>query len=276
MSTFKRSFFLTHVLLCLFLATSVQASKYYVYKFSDNVSHFVKNEARQPSMKVQLTLRDRFVLGDGAFLAIIDKESNRLYYTRKAGVQTVAQIVSNARKQSREITSLASRQAFHALQEPTKRASVLGAVSRGQNHDSDTTYLIYAALYEAINKSHIPTSSAIVLNQFSEGDEDYFIVQNTTDMPLFANIIKLASADEKPQLCLEVDATDEMGHILVAPRQQLALTQYPFAQQGDEDQYLLFATEYPFDTQALKLLLKSGKEPEKSQKHVKLYLCFPR
>lgn len=271
----KQQLLLLGILLWLPFQQEVFSAKYYIYKIEGKIMQLKNDKWVSPSLRDEINIRDKFDLREGAILAIADKESHRVYYTKEEGIQNVAQIISTARKQSDKISKLTFQQALASMKGDTKNVSVFGVVSRGTNSSVDTTHLIYAYLYNIIKqRSYVKKQTNLYLSCVQCDNQWCFNVKNDYNEPLFFNILRLPSEKQKPLLCIDFISDNDTPYIIANPNSEVCLIQYPYVKTDESYEYLLFATDCPFDSQALRILLDSNAAPQKTDNEIKIFTSY--
>lgn len=240
---------------------------YYIHQMTGDVKQLSDDRLVTPQRRASVSPSDRFVLQPGAMLAIADSESKRVYVTRTAGTQNVAQIISAARRQSSNATALALRQMRASATGKEKSVTVQGVVNRDDGSGASTVRRLYATLMRQLQNPDREKEISLILRRKIQGDTWHFIVVNKTGTVLYVNILAL-HAGQPPHLCLDTDKISPA--VAVAPSGETNLTQFPFANDGSGGRYLLFASETPFDSQALQQLFDAGKQPDESTKPLPL------
>ena len=270
-------FYSLFVMSCLCGHPPIHATDYYVFRFSGLLLQHKNDKWVVPKERDSVVLRDQFKLEEGANLAIADRKNGRVYYTNKSGVQNVAQIISAARRQSDDISMLTLQQALASMKKDgTRKYPVLGVVNRGGNLQIDTTFIIYSQLCHNIKLQHINGEDSIVsLSYVHQGDIWFFHANNNSPDYLYINIVQVPSdksAILKASLCLDFGSSNETPFIIIPPYSEMDLSQFHFADFPKKDcLYYLFASEYPFDSQSLKILLENGETPIENDCKINLY-----
>lgn len=256
---------------CLLYPISTQAG-YYIHQLTGDVKIYANDRLITPQRRASVSLSDRFVLQSGAMLAIADSESKRVYVTRTAGTQNVAQIISAARRQASHTTALALQQMQESATGKMKNITVQGAVNRGNGNGGIIETRVHAALLRHLQKPGKEKKPSLILQRIAQGDTWHFNVVNHTDNVLFVNVLTLRKG-HSPHLCLDTDGDEGTVAIAVAPSGETALTQFLFTADGSADRYLLFASEQPFDSSTLQMLFDTGVQPDKGTKPLPLLFC---
>lgn len=258
-------------LLMTVLPSTIQAAQYYIHNLEGSVERLVGNEWKPATKNEKTALPDKFSLKEGAMLAIGDKETHRVYITREAGVQNVAQIIQKARSQSSQTTRLALQKAVEASGGQYKpRAAIMGVGYRAGTSEeamvNDPSMKTYAAICQFVKKPKNVKTPQVLLTQVEEDGYAYFKVENQTDLLLYLNVMAIPKDDEKSYLCFDTGDVNAEDIPAVAPHSDITLTQYPFIHEDATCQYLLFASPEPFDAQMLNSLIKQQNPPTKGAK----------
>ena len=266
-----------HILgLLLLLTGTLQASTYRIYKMEGDVRILKNDKWVTPQASQELSVRDQFMIGSQGRLGIVVNETHRIYYTVSCGKQNVAQIISAARKQSDRIASNMHKQLVDNKQQKGSSLPVFGGVNRGSMQENTTTELVYATIYQYIQERSHRSDTQITAEKVVDGDSYYFKASNHTGKPLYANVIRLPlTPDEHPQVCMEVGYTMNEPFLIMGPQQETSWSGYSFLCEEPRRQYLLFASEQPYDCQALQMMLRTMSPPELSSDNgTKVYLYF--
>ena len=239
------------------------SAKYSVFKSVGVVKILRNNTWTSVKGRMSVTLKDKFQLEETAKLGIVDEESNRIYYTTKAGNQNLAQIISNARKESDRLVSNVSKQIMESMQGAGKRMAFLGGVNRGTKDSNGVLDFIHSKIIEVVqagaNREEYLTGDSISSVRVSDGSSFCFQIHNKSNKPLFVNIVRLPAApSEKLVLCLDIGYTMNEPYLMVGAESSLLLSDYQFVPDSVPHTYMLIASEKAFDCQALKLLLKKS------------------
>lgn len=269
--------FLSILLLFLMLTSSMATGRYAVFKISGDVKLKQTEVWTVPVLRMEVTFRDQFLLGEQSRLGIVDKETHRIYYTDKKGKRNVAQIISEAKKQAEEVTGLVNKQIRSSFKGDSHRMQVAGASYRGMTDDAETQ-AVYASIRKALTKNaSIITNDRLLLEKINSIEESvsFFRITNSMDLPVYVNILDCSK--EHPSLCFNLGYTYDEPFLLIAPGKPIDIRQFLFADIEDKNDYLLFASEFPFDTQVLQLLLDKNAVPaDDSQVAVDIYFSTLR
>ena len=257
----KTIFYALLLLMMSAASPAVHAAQYYIHNLEGSVERLVGNEWKQAAKNEKIVLQDKFSLKAGAMLAIGDKETHRVYITREAGVQNVAQIIQNARKQSSQTTRLALQKAIEASGGKEKpHAAIMGVGYRAGTSEealiNDVNMKSYVSILQYVTKPKKSKTTPVVLTRLEEDDYQYFKVENHTDQLLYFNILALPKNEEKPYLCLDTGDVTSEDIPVVAPQSDITLQQYPFIDEDASCQYLLFASYELFDAQMINSFLR--------------------
>lgn len=252
----------------LLLATTLQAATYRIYKVEGDVLILENDQWVTPKDRQQISIGDQFMIGEQGRLGIVVNETNRIYYSVQSGKQNVAQIISASRKQSDRLASNMYKQLVANRTQKDTSLPILGGVNRGDNQEDDPTAKVYAAIYQYIHtpKKHKQKKEYVRADRVTDGDCYFFRAENDTDVPLYANVIRLPLApDEHPQICMEVGYTMNEPYLVMGASQATEWSNYTFLVEESRHKYLLFASEIPYDCQALQMMLKTLLPPAQSK-----------
>ena len=260
------------LLFFLVLSATTQAASYRIYKFEGDVRILQANKWVKPQKNQELFVRDQFLIGEQGVLGIVVNETHRIYYNVQSGKQNVAQIISAARKQSDRIARNMHKQLTTNNKLGNSSLPVMGGVNRG-NIQEHNTALVYAAIYHYIKSEVKQTTSPITAQMVYNGDNYHFKTINHIDKPLYVNVIRLPiDSDEYPQICMEVGYTENEPFLVIDANKEIDWNNYSFVIEESKHKYLVFASEVPYDCQALQMMLKTQQPPDVSGKQSTVFL----
>lgn len=262
--------------LMIVLPSTVQAAQYYIHNLEGSVERLVGNDWKPAAKNEKLVLPDKFSLKEGAMLAIGDRDTHRVYITREAGVQNVAQIIQKARQQSSQTTRLALQKAIEASGDLNKpHVAIMGVGYRAGTSEAamanDVNMKTYASICQFVKKPKASKTPQVQLTCVEEDGYEYFKVENLTDQLLYFNILAIPQGDGKSYLCLDTGDVASEDIPAVAPHADILLEQYPFIHEDVSCQYLLFASQEPFDAQMINSFIRQQSTPTKGAKPQPLY-----
>lgn len=247
-----------------------QPTGYAIYKLTGTVSLKKGSEWSVLQKRDEVKLTDMVRIGEKSEVQILDRTSNRIYKSLQSGEFRIVHIINQARQHSDQI----AHQVNKAIFENMKRQNVqnqtfsrIGATMRGDAEQPAVTDSVYCAIRQLIDAilQVKPISwdakLSLVKKKLSDG-EFYFKIENGHEVPLCVNLLRIDRRDQSASLCFNWGYTCDEPYILIPTKQSLSFDDYIFAEQPDEDNivFVLFATQVPFDNQALQLLLKSGSD----------------
>lgn len=259
--------------LCFTLALQPNASngRYAIFKFSGDVSVQKARSGGWSNVSKRMSVNPEDVcrISKGASLSILDKKTNRIFTVDEAGVLDVKSLIEKAENASRRITArlndaLASDLAMERRAVPTY--SILGATTHaGGEGDSalaaiptltDTVCHVLRQYVDSLAGGHeIHPSDGLRVEKESLGDGEFcFVISNSTSELYYFNILRLDHRTREVSFC--ITPVDAAGEIFIPDGMYLKLTQYPFAEDEDEEySYLFFATPKMIDFNALSKML---------------------
>ena len=107
------------------------------------------------------------------------------------------------------------------------------------------------------------------MSRVMEGDYFHFRIHNPTQDYLFVQVLALHSNGESPTLCFDSETSTP---IVAIPDAETDIDTYLFAPSDEPCRYLLIASPFPFDAQALMVLLSQKSTPDKKAKKFPLQL----
>jgi len=243
-------------------AQTATTPRYLVFKTSGEVKILTPTVWQTPERRQPLTLRSQFLLGKGSRLGILDNESNQVYYIEKEGKHTVAQIISQARKQADRITELMNSQLRKTMSDELRSKQLIAGASYRGDGDNERLQALYARLAAAARRAPTPTDDQLEAMRILTPDKEtfYFKLTNHTEQTLYVNVLVVTGG--KAQLAFPLGYTCNEPFMLLTPGASKEIPQFLFALPREEkSQYYPFATYFAFDAQALQLLLRQGAKP---------------
>ncbi len=236
-------------------AHSQQNGRYEIFNVIGSVSNASTGKKVKKGDPVKAA--DKLIIGKKSKAAILDQQQHRIYYSLDKGSYTVATIIRNAKRNADNAIAVVNSEMLTQLNQKSKRPNVMGVSYRGSDAENKYLQSVCNAIFDIANA--LP-DDRLTLNVNKEDGAFYFSMANGTDSLLYVNVISV-TPDENPQLCLNVGATSNQPFISIAPNNQLSLPDFVFAENDSAD-YYMFATLEPIDTQALAIMLSSGKRFE--------------
>ncbi len=256
-------FFILLAMYALYISPATAQSKYSVYKIEGEA--FIKADSDWKLLQKRTTVlaTDLLNIKDEARVGILDNTSNRIFYSVHSGQQSVARIVSDAKKQADRVTGTMNEQIRKSTQvrDGSYSYQTHGASHRGQEGNQTTT-AIYASLCRAIvdRDATAEKPQQIVLQKVPiEEDVFCFSVRNNSSSPLYINVLKLSKKLHRPQLCFNLGYTCDEPYMLIPANETVQIDHFIFVESGEEEvEYLLFGSVEAFDVPELQLLLDSA------------------
>lgn len=261
--------------LCFTLALQPNASngRYAIFKFSGDVS---VQKARSlgwsnVSKRMSVNPEDVCRIPKGGSVSILDKKTNRIFTVDEDGVLDVKSLIEKAENASRRITArlndaLASDLAMERRAVPTY--SILGATTHAGGEGgsalaviptlADTVCHVLRQYVDSLSAGYaIHSSDGLLVEKESLGDGEFcFVISNSTNELYYFNILRLDYKTKEVSFC--ITPVDAAGEIFIPDGMYLKLTQYPFAEDVDEEySYLFFATPRMIDFHALDIKLSN-------------------
>ena len=219
-----------------------------------------------------LSLLDMVKLGDGSSLVILDTRTRKLYKSHHSEEMSVKYRIDEAVKAADKVTADLNRELLSELKEQdpqSKGHTRIAAAFRGEGGSDQVESLAalvktsWPTLREEVSCVAFPeetlSSGSFALECIGGGDgECWMKVSNKGDRGAFINVVCFTS-DGKASLCYEFDYESEVSCILLPGGAEVILDQYRFAEAAEGERFMLLATESPYDTHALQMLLKQTK-----------------
>lgn len=256
-------FFILLAMCALYISPAAAQSKYSVYKIEGEA--FIKADSDWKLLQKRTTVlaTDLLNIKDEARVGILDNTSNRIFYSVHSGQQSVARIVSDAKKQADRVTGTMNEQIRKSTQvgDGSYSYQTHGVSHRGQE-SNQTTMAIYASLCRAIvdRGATAEKSQQIILQKVPiEEDAFCFSVRNDSPNPLYINILKFSKKLHRPQLCFNLGYTYDEPHMLIPANETVQIDHFIFVESDEKEvEYLLFGSAEAFDVPELQLLLDSA------------------
>lgn len=257
----NRCFILSVICLLYILPTTAQ-SKYSIYKIEGEA--FIKGDSgwRPLQKRSVVSATDLLNMKEGR-VCILDNTSNRIFYSIHSGQQSVARIVSDAKKQADRITGTMNEQIRKSVQAGDNSYSYQthGVSHRGQDGNMTTT-AVYTSLCRAIANrgTTIEEPQQIFLQKVALEENTFcFTVCNDSETPLYINILRLSESHHQPQLCFNLGYTYDEPYMLIPAHKAVRIDHFVFVEDSEEEvEYLLFGLTEAFDTPELQMLFDSA------------------
>jgi len=271
--------------LCFALALQPNAPKgrYAIFKFSGDVT--VRKDGTRGwsdvTKRMSVNPEDVCRIPKGGSVSILDKKTNRVFTVDEDGVLNVKTLIEKAETASRRITArlndaLASDLAMERRAVPTY--SILGATTHagGDGNSAqtgipaltDTVCHVLRQYVDSLSVGYeIHPSDGLRVEKEGLGDGEFcFVVSNTTNELYYFNILRLDHKTKEVSFC--ITPVDAAGEIFIPDGMYLKLTQYPFAEDENEEySYLFFATPKMIDFNALGDMLSDTPPPSGMNLH---------
>lgn len=246
------------------LVSLVCAQDIYVY------SIIGKAEKQQNGQWVALQKRDPLQLSDmirvdnNSALSFIDRKAEKIYSISQNNGQKVSELIANYKsKQSyaSNFVSHASKSLFNGGSDRISHEAA-GCTYRGDIIENDIAKAILAKhngspLGSMNNAKTDYAISFSILDRRTKAElegvvaldsQAVFRIKNSSDTPLYVNILDINKNGEKYD-CLPIDDATTMSHLLIPGNCTIDLTTYPveFSEPVGIDNLILIATEVPYD-----------------------------
>lgn len=258
-----KKFFILLVICALYISPAAAQSRYSIYKIEGEAFIKVDSDWEPLQKRTAVLATDLLNIRGEARVGILDNTSNRIFYSVHSGQQSVARIVSDAKKQADRVTGTMNEQIRRSIQEGGGSYSYQthGASHRGQE-GNQITMEIYASLCRAIEDRDAATEKPqqIVLQKVPIEENVFcFAVRNNSTIPLYINILRLSKNRCHPQLCFNLGYTYDEPYMLIPANETMQIDHFIFVESGEEEvEYLLFGSAEAFDVPELQLLLDSA------------------
>lgn len=255
----KRLLFL---LLCAGLCAALHA-QFRVYSFNGQIKYKSRTaDTYGPWTSVRndlsLTTLDSLWIPEGASIRIEDVRPHVIYNSSQTGRMYVYDIVRQAKKGNAMRITKAMNVEIASGKKTTMNEhmmSVIGSGSRACILNNDTIEML-AEMFawigaQACTKAKSPTVAGIVFKRYRVGDDWDFEFQNRTDKDYHINIVHVNKRTNTASLCYVV--TDEIAaeKCPLTPSGFSTCALEVFFPNSEQDVYVLVATEFSYDTEAL-------------------------
>lgn len=244
------------------VAISAGSERYVVYKISGQAERYSGSEWELLERRDSVDLRDRLRISEGSCIGILDNTSGRIYYSDNSGEQSVATVISAARRRSDDITGQVNRQIRQAMTDSGTSGysyKSLGASHRGES-GYGATEAVYAAIACALEISDgIPDNAGVKLRMVPVDESSFcFSIENCTDKTLCVNVLSV-SENKRPKVCFNVGYSCDEPYMLISPNSKQTVRQFVFADTSDDrTEYFSIAAEEVYDVQKLQMLLNAS------------------
>lgn len=250
--------FLSTILLLITAVVAVRAD-YSVRSVSGNVLIQKSGKQTAATAGAKLGSNDVLILERGAKLEIFDSKDSQIYTADAPGQFTVTRIIFDARKKARSNSS-----AVHGKLRVTKDNKAEGVVyiekgkvtrslaiydPEAQNIQIDTDRLsrrLYTMLRNDSAMGAASDPGAIVLNQRIDPDGLAFMVQNSTEHPVYFNVFKINAENGSVTIS---ELGQPVGCYAILPTQFLAREQGTGL--NPSELHILIMTDFYFDIDEL-------------------------
>ena len=263
------------LLLCLIIGCHLalwSQGSYSFFKIEGNVKVKAEGIWRPAERRGKAHLRDQLQIAEGSRVGLLDEGSGRIFYSTTAGTYTVAKLIAEARKQSDhhllEVNSRVTKAVSEQVQAGHSYA-ITGAIHRGEGADSQPMAKQTEALYEALllklsqhreRKRAVTVVHDVKLTWQRDSADDVLspLIENQSKAPLYCTLLRRTSSGSLP-VTVVTRFGKESGtpSLLVPPGQAAQVPGYLFAAEGHQPaDWLLIASELPFDSQLLQQLIQ--------------------
>ena len=211
-----------------------------------------------------LLLTDMIRVDNNSALSFIDRKAEKIYSISQNNGQKVSELIANYKsKQSyaSNFVSHASKSLFNGGSDRISHEAA-GCTYRGDIIENDIAKAILAKhngspLGSMNNAKTDYAISFSILDRRTKAElegvvaldsQAVFRIKNSSDTPLYVNILDINKNGEKYD-CLPIDDATTMSHLLIPGNCTIDLTTYPveFSEPVGIDNLILIATEVPYD-----------------------------
>jgi hypothetical protein len=205
-----------------------------------------------------LTFMDSVQISNGGEIHILYIPRNEVYHAKKQKVYSVLEIRNNAQKQSDKTFSAVCAQLKKTHPYDEKKMSIVGATTRGLKSNMTTEQedsLHKAIVYDIVSigkdlcNNTLRYDAGVELITHEQDGAIYFSVVNHTNTNYCINVLYYNTDKKTVSLCYVLDSSATDHPFIVLPAgAELDLSMWQFATPTSADKYILFATEYTYNT----------------------------
>ncbi|MBO7608008.1 MAG: hypothetical protein J6T28_10390 [Paludibacteraceae bacterium] len=257
----KKSFLIA---LLSMLVSFVCAQDIYVYSVIGKAEKQANGKWVALQKRDPLQLTDMIRVDNNSALSFIDRKAEKIYSISQNNGQKVSELIANYKsKQSyaSNFVSHASKSLFNGGSDRISHEAA-GCTYRGDIIENDIAKAILAKhngspLGSMNNAKTDYAISFSILDRRTKAElegvvaldsQAVFRIKNSSDTPLYVNILDINKNGEKYD-CLPIDDATTMSHLLIPGNCTIDLTTYPveFSEPVGIDNLILIATEVPYD-----------------------------
>lgn len=225
------------------------------------------------TLRRELSLHDVFDIPPYGSVSIMNVADGMVFTSENHGKINVKQIIDVADEKSGRIASFVKKYIIKSLTEKQVSEMQYGMAGveaqrsaffdpKVETLDKDISDILCIAS-DALNDELVPVDLPIILTRINNNDDTFhFIIRNDTEQPFYVNL--LAVTESKVGLCFDPVDKESYNNVL-PPKDELNLSQYVFADTGEECRYVLLVSMTDFDVYKVRSKLRNGVEsmPEK-------------
>ncbi len=246
------------------LVSLVCAQDIYVYSVIGKAEKQANGKWVALQKRDPLLLTDMIRVDNNSALSFIDRKAEKIYSISQNNGQKVSELIANYKsKQSyaSNFVSHASKSLFNGGSDRISHEAA-GCTYRGDIIENDIAKAILAKhngspLGSMNNAKTDYAISFSILDRRTKAElegvvaldsQAVFRIKNSSDTPLYVNILDINKNGEKYD-CLPIDDATTMSHLLIPGNCTIDLTTYPveFSEPVGIDNLILIATEVPYD-----------------------------
>ncbi|MBR5696440.1 MAG: hypothetical protein IKX43_09490 [Paludibacteraceae bacterium] len=246
------------------LVSLVCAQDIYVYSIIGKAEKQANGKWVALQKRDPLLLTDMIRVDNNSALSFIDRKAEKIYSISQNNGQKVSELIANYKsKQSyaSNFVSHASKSLFNGGSDRISHEAA-GCTYRGDIIENDIAKAILAKhngspLGSMNNAKTDYAISFSILDRRTKAElegvvaldsQAVFRIKNSSDTPLYVNILDINKNGEKYD-CLPIDDATTMSHLLIPGNCTIDLTTYPveFSEPVGIDNLILIATEVPYD-----------------------------
>ena len=247
-------------MLMLSLTTALKSENIYqIFRVTQGVTVYTSSKPETTATKrMEVKLSDMLNIPSGGEVAILETSTKQIYSysSNEASKVKVAKLLIDAKKQANKNIAAVNKELSYNIEKIEQKGYsyiISGATYRGAGTDS-ITHAVYSALCSAIAQQE--TASTISLELEHNGETFHFKASNSGNAPVFFNIIRLG---ETPHICIPAEGSKGIPCLIMDANSTWSTEQIQFVYE-DGDNYIIFATDVPFNSQLLQQMFNKKQE----------------
>ena len=256
------------IIFCAWCCISASA-QYSIYSINGDVKIKSASSAWVKAKKgTEVQLQDSICVGNNARVQVLNKQTSQIFESTGSGVFTFLKLITNARKQSGRVIAELNKEMYqNARADYNRQSSFVGASTRG-DEESLADSLYYCILSDLADAEPLP--EGLIIKTIRKKKLFYLTLNNQSDKGLYINLL-IRNTRTGERACAYTLDMYEQPCLYIAPKASLALEQFQF-KATKECEYILWATERPYDSNRLQNLLSAPAPTDHTNsKGIKVY-----